>query len=193
MSLGCSFLFYKWSHSISGIIGSTQCNNISAEFTKVFDAQEELKSYWLLYQDYYLNPQHLEKCLVWYMWMKAKLSKGRPSNTFFFFFALGLIYAFFLCLWMPLWYYIHLAAQFPTAPHFPRKESPCSAPWRGCYCDGWLCWNCRALTHANLIHHRAIRTGTLVMYYVSASSERCHLGDGFINTWDCHKTEENRV
>lgn len=46
------------------------------------------------------------------------------------------------------------------------------------------------LTNASLIHHRAIRTGTLIMYYVRASSECCHSGDRFINRWGCRNRGE---
>lgn len=62
----------------------------------------------------------------------------------------------------------------PLSCSSPRKESPCDPRRRRC-CDGWFCWNFSPLMNTVLIHHRAIRTGTLIIYCVSASSECCHL------------------
>lgn len=127
---------------------------------------------------------YLDECI----WMNARrhrrASSALLSNS-------GLINAFCPSLRRPPWCSIHLDAPFLISL---RKVSLCRAPRRGCYCDGWFCWNCGALTNASFIYHRAIRTGTLIMYYVNTSSEHCHPHDGFINRWGRREKErEERV
>lgn len=91
-----------------------------------------------------------------------------------------------------LWWLPGVTVTWPLSPLQLISPGGClrGVPTqRGRCCDKWFCWNGRALTNASLIHHRAIRTGTLIMYYVSTSSECCHSGDRFINRWGCRKTE----